>query len=219
MGGHDVAESKLQVKAQECFYLGSAPDYPRDSVRVPTKHRTVLITREITWQRVLPAPPVPAQTNDSLSTEERGSTADDESTSDGVGGGVVEVVVDELEDDLAHLNNLDVTWGFDLDAFLQERRQQAPAAGDAGDGKPRREVRLKGVRWTPPWSRQGGLKSRRELRLKGALQASLAPARGTESEARASSQGGSVDASSALGRKGRQRPQYSINYRNRPKER
>ena len=43
--------------------------------------------------------------------------------------------LDELDDDLAYLNNLDVTWGLDLDAFLQERRQQAPAAGDARDGE------------------------------------------------------------------------------------
>ena len=44
-------------------------------------------------------------------------------------------LVDELDDDVAHLNNLNATSDFDLDAFLQERRQQAPAAGDAGDGK------------------------------------------------------------------------------------
>ena len=43
-------------------------------------------------------------------------------------------MVDQLDDGLARLNDLDVTWGFDLDAFLQERAQQAPAAGDAGDG-------------------------------------------------------------------------------------
>ena len=39
--------------------------------------------------------------------------------SDRGGGGVV----DELDDDLAHLNDLGVTWSFDLDSFLQERRQ------------------------------------------------------------------------------------------------
>ena len=50
--------------------------------------------------------------HDSLSTEEGGSEADDESTSDGGGVGVV----DELDDGLAHLNDLDVTWEFDLDA-------------------------------------------------------------------------------------------------------
>ena len=42
--------------------------------------------------------------------------------------------MDALDDDLAHLNVLDVTWGFDLDAFLQERARQAPAPGEAGDG-------------------------------------------------------------------------------------
>ena len=34
-----------------------------------------LITRNITWQRVSPEPPVPAQMNDSLSMEEGGSEA------------------------------------------------------------------------------------------------------------------------------------------------
>ena len=68
--------------------------------------------------------------HDSLSTEDGRSEADDENTSDRGGG----EVLDELNDGLAHLNDLDVTWGFDLDAFLQERAQQAPAAGDADDG-------------------------------------------------------------------------------------
>ena len=43
-------------------------------------------------------------------------------------------MVDEPDDGLAHLNDLDVTWGFDRDAFPQRRTRQAPAAGDAGDG-------------------------------------------------------------------------------------
>ena len=81
-------ENKSQAKAQECFHLGPAPNYPRDSVRVLTTHRTVLITRHTTWQRVSLTPPAPAPMHDSLSTEEGGSGADDESTSDrGVWGG------------------------------------------------------------------------------------------------------------------------------------
>ena len=100
-----------------------------------TKHRTVFITRTITWQRVSPNPPVPAQTNDSLPMEDGGSIADDESTSDRGGGGGVEELVYELDDDLAHLNNLDVTWGFDLDVFCTSADSRPPAAGDAGDGK------------------------------------------------------------------------------------
>ena len=40
-----------------------------------------------------------------------------------------------MDDVLAHLNKLEMTWGSDLEAFLQESRQQTPAAGDTGDGK------------------------------------------------------------------------------------
>ena len=92
-------KNKSQAKAQECFHLGPAPNYPRDSVRVLTPHRTVLITRNVTWQRVSPAPPVPDQENDSLSTEEGESVAADESTSDQGSEGMA----DELIDDLAHV--------------------------------------------------------------------------------------------------------------------
>ena len=110
-------ENKSQAKAHECLSLGPALNYSRDSVRVLITHRTVFITRITTWQRVSPAPPVPAQMHDSMCTEEGGSETNDKSTSNRGGGGVV----DELEDGLTHLNDLDVTWGFDLDAFLQER--------------------------------------------------------------------------------------------------
>ena len=54
------------------------------------------------------------------------------STSDRGGGGVV----GELDHGLAHLNDPDVTWGFDLKLFLQERAQQAPAVGEASDEIP-----------------------------------------------------------------------------------
>ena len=70
-----------------------------------TKHRTLLITRHVTWQRVSPARPVPAQTHDSLSQEEEGFETDDESMSDrGVGG-----VMDEQNGGLDRLTDLDVT--------------------------------------------------------------------------------------------------------------
>ena len=82
-------EIKSQGKAQECFYLGPAPSHPRDAVRVLTKHRTLIITRHVTWQRVSPAPPVPAQMHDSLSQEEEGSKTDNESTSSRGGRGVM----------------------------------------------------------------------------------------------------------------------------------
>ena len=44
--------------------------------------------------------------------------------------------MDELDDRLAHLNDLDVAWGLDPDAFMQERAQQAPATGEAGSETP-----------------------------------------------------------------------------------
>ena len=68
--------------------------------------------------------------HDSLSTEEGGSEADDYSTSDRGGAGVA----DELDDGLARLKHIDVTWGTDLDAVLQKHAQQVPAAGDDRDG-------------------------------------------------------------------------------------
>ena len=124
-------ESTSQANEQEFFYFSHDPHYPRDSVRVQIRGGGELTTtRTAIWQRVLPAPPVPAQTNDSLPAEQGGSVADDECTPDQSGG----EAVDELFDDLAHLDDLDATWGFGEDAFLQERSQQAPAAGGAGDG-------------------------------------------------------------------------------------
>ena len=85
-------------------------------------------------------------------------------------------MVDELDDGLAHLNDLDVTWGFGLDALLQERVQQAPAAGKAEDGAAETLD-----------SSQGGV-----------VDASSAPIRRTETaETMSSSQRGTVDSSSA----------------------
>ena len=84
-------------------------------------------------------------------------------------------MVDELDDGLAHLNDLDVTWGFDLDAFMQERTQQVPAAGEAGDETPE-----------TMGSSQGG-----------AVDASSAPrGRAKTADTMGSSEGDAVDASS-----------------------
>ena len=80
-------ENKSQGKAPKCFYLDPAPNYPRESVRVLTRRCTVLTTQNVTWERVSPAPPVPAQAKASRSTEKGVSEADDVSTSDRSGGG------------------------------------------------------------------------------------------------------------------------------------
>ena len=41
--------------------------------------------------------------------------------------------MDKQYEGLDPLVDLDLTWGFDLHAFLRERSQETPAAGDAGD--------------------------------------------------------------------------------------
>ena len=72
--------------------------------------------------------------------------------------------MNELDDSLTHLNDLDVTWRFDLDAFVQECTPQEPDPGEAGPARPatklpRRSVRLKDAVLTLPRSRQGGPKA------------------------------------------------------------
>ena len=99
-------ENKPQAKSPECLYLGPAPSHPRDAVRVLNKHRTLLITRHVSWQRVSLATPVPAQVHDSPFQEKEEPEADDESTSS-LGGGEVMNVQDETLD---RLTDLDVTW-------------------------------------------------------------------------------------------------------------
>ena len=74
---------KSLLKQQDWFYLGPAPNHPRDAVRVLTKHRTLRITRHVTWQRVSPTPPVLAPMRDSLLQEEGRSETNGESSSDG----------------------------------------------------------------------------------------------------------------------------------------
>ena len=121
-------ENKSQANAQVWVFLGPAPDYFRDAVRVLTKHRALLITRPVTWQRVSLAPPVPAQKT--CPRKKGGPEANDEGTSSrGVWG-----VMNEPDEGLNRLTGLDVAWGIDLNMLLRERAQETPAAGDAGDG-------------------------------------------------------------------------------------
>ena len=109
--------------------------------------------------------------HDSLSQEAGGSDADDESTS-GRGRGAV---MDEQDEGLDRLTDLDVTWRFDLHAFVRGLSQETPAAGGAGDGT----AETMG-------SSQGG-----------AVDAFSVPAGRTETvEMMDSSQGGAVNASS-----------------------
>ena len=52
--------SKCMPKAQECFYLGPGYNYPRDSMRMQTKGRYVITTRNVTWQHSPPPTSQPA---------------------------------------------------------------------------------------------------------------------------------------------------------------
>ena len=44
--------NKLQPKAVRCWYLGSAPNYPRDAMRILCKSGRVVATRHVTWAHV-----------------------------------------------------------------------------------------------------------------------------------------------------------------------
>ena len=84
-----------------------------------------------------------------LSTEDGGFEADDDSTSDPGGGGVV----DELNDGVAPLNDVDVTWWLDLDTVCRSVH-----SGNLLPAMPAtvQWIRLNEVWWTPPQRRQGG---------------------------------------------------------------
>ena len=101
------AGEQFPGESTRVLFLSPAPNYPRDSVRVLASHRSVLITGHITWQRVYPALPAPAEMHDSLSKKEGGYEADDESMLDRGGWGMV----DELDDGLPRQNDVDLTLG------------------------------------------------------------------------------------------------------------
>ena len=129
--------------------------------------------------------------HDSLSQEEWGSEADDESTSDQGG----EVVMDEQDERLARLTDLDVARGFDLNAFLRERSQETPAAGDAGDLHACLQERSQ----EEPVAGDAGDETAETMGYfqGGAVDASSVPAgRAKTVETIDSSRGGAVDASS-----------------------
>lgn len=99
--------------------------------------------------------------------------------------------MDELDDGLARLNKLELTWGFELGAIWGDRTQQAPCTGDTVDGRaeltglsqgsavgassvrvgrpkePRQLGRLRGAWCTPPRpSREGRSRPERAISLR-----------------------------------------------------
>ena len=131
--------------------------------------------------------------HDSLSQEEGGSEADDESTSvrRRCGGGVM----DEEDERLDRLIDLDVTWRVDLHAFLRARSHVAPAASDAGDLRACLQERSQEA---PVADDAGdGTVATMISSHKSAVQPPSVPARRAETvETVDSFQGGTVDASS-----------------------
>ena len=102
--------------------MGSASNYPRDPVRVLTKHRTVLITRLSPGKAIVACTICTCPANDSRSTQEGGPSQPTRARRIEVVVGVVDELIDELDDNLAHLNNFGVMWGFGLDACMHEGR-------------------------------------------------------------------------------------------------
>ena len=72
--------NKLQTKEVRYWYLGPAPNYPRDAMRILCKSGRVVATRHVTWAHVpTPIPSTPQQAT--LAPRER------ENSSDGDGPG------------------------------------------------------------------------------------------------------------------------------------
>ena len=104
-------------------------------------------------------------------------------------------MMDEQDEGLARLTDLDVTWGFDMHAFLRERSQETPAAGDAGDLNACLQERSPEA---PVAGDAGdGTAETMDSSQGGAVDASSVPPGRVETvETMDSSQGGAVDASS-----------------------
>ena len=69
--------NRLQSKALSCWYLGPAPYYPRDAIRILCKSGRVVATRHVTWAHVpTHIPSIPQQ---AFSTPRKNSSDGDES--------------------------------------------------------------------------------------------------------------------------------------------
>ena len=133
--------NKLQPKAVRCWYLGPAPNYPRDAMRILCKSGRVVATRHVTWDHVpthIPSTPqqaIFAPRENSSDGDESGegqppsaavksrpmSSEDDGSGGEGQSGG-------DSTDDVLLYDGVDVRDGLDdLDGTPQktdERRKR-----------------------------------------------------------------------------------------------
>ena len=95
-------DNESQPKAKDFNYVGLNVDHPRNCIRVLTAHRSILTTRNITWQHVSPAPPAPPQQLPPIA-EEGESTAGEGTSGKGAssqGGGRVDDLYSESDLDM-----------------------------------------------------------------------------------------------------------------------
>ena len=126
-------ENKSQPKAQDCYYVGPSVNHPRDCMRVLTTYRTILTTRNVTWQHVHPAPPAPQPYLPPIA-EEGESTAGEGARGEGTssqGGGRVA--------DLDSESDLDMTG---VGSVLPATRKTSAAEAGAGTGEVTEEGNL-----------------------------------------------------------------------------
>ena len=124
-------ENKSQPKAQDCYYVGPSINHLRHFMRVLTTHRTILITRNVTWQHVPSAPPASQQHLPPIS-EEGQSTAGEGASGEGAssqGGGRVA--------DLDGESDLDMTGvGPVLPATRKAPAAEVGGIGGVAEGNP-----------------------------------------------------------------------------------
>ena len=98
-------DDKSQPKAQDRYYVGPSVDHPRDCMRVLTAPRSILTTRNVTWQHVPSAPPAPPQQLPPF-VEEGEPTAGECASGEGAssqGGGRMEDLYSESDIDMTEV--------------------------------------------------------------------------------------------------------------------
>ena len=120
--------NKSLPKAQDCYYVGSGVNHPRDCMRVLTANRSILTTRNVTWRHVPLPPRAPPQQLPPIA-EEGGSTVEEGASGEGAPslGGV------RVEEDLDGESDLDVT---EVGPMLTATAETGAGAGGVAEGDP-----------------------------------------------------------------------------------
>ena len=103
--GRVERDNKSPSKARDCYDVGPSVDHPRDCMRLLTAHRSILTTRNVTWQHVPSAPPATPQHLPSVAEKEE-STAGEGANGEGAssqGGGRVQDLDSESDPDMAEV--------------------------------------------------------------------------------------------------------------------